>query len=317
MRAIRPPVEPCSRSSATTTSTFAQAGALDELGQHARGEDRRIDPSDGGAVGLEQLEEALVAEGGHLDRLPERGPHLALGERPQDLDIDDHGRRLMERTQEVLALREVDAGLATDRRVDLGDERRRDLDDPDAAQVDRGKEAGRIAERPAADRDQRLGAFDPERGELPRGDLDHVEPFGPFALGKEDLDDLAAALTQVVRQSLPDGVPGTGFAHEDRARGADEAQRGVECLGGDAVAERDPPDRGLGPQEGGAGRRVAAGQRLLDRVDHAADLPDPELMDACGGVEPLALRGEIADGPDRIPAGDERPDVRGAAEALG
>ena len=54
------------------------------------------------------------------------------------------------------------AGLAADRRVDLGDERRRDVDDGHAAQVDRGEEAGRVAERAATDRDERLAPLDPE-----------------------------------------------------------------------------------------------------------------------------------------------------------
>ena len=77
-------------------------------------------------------------------------------------------RRLVERPDEVLALGQVDAGLAADRRVDLGDERRRDLDERDAAQVRRGEEPGRVAERAAADRDERLAALDPERGQLAR-----------------------------------------------------------------------------------------------------------------------------------------------------
>ena len=70
------------------------------------------------------------------------------------MSIDDRGG-LMERPDEVLALGQVHPGLAADRRIDLGDERRRDLDEPDAAQVDRGQEPGRVAERAAADRDQR------------------------------------------------------------------------------------------------------------------------------------------------------------------
>ena len=60
------------------------ARPLDELGDDARCEDRRIAPRDRRAVGLEQLEQPLVAEGRHLDRLAEGGPQLALGERPQE-----------------------------------------------------------------------------------------------------------------------------------------------------------------------------------------------------------------------------------------
>ena len=80
---IRPPAAPRSRSSATTTSTFAHAGSLDDLGDGARLERRRVAAGDRLAVGLEQREQPLVAERGHLDGLAERGPPLALGERPQ------------------------------------------------------------------------------------------------------------------------------------------------------------------------------------------------------------------------------------------
>ena len=53
---------------------------------------------------------------------------------------------------EVLALGQVDRGLAADRRIDLGDERRRHVDERDAAQVRRRQEAGGVAERTATDR---------------------------------------------------------------------------------------------------------------------------------------------------------------------
>jgi hypothetical protein len=79
--------------------------------------------------GLEQFEESFVAERRHLDRLAERGPHLALGERPQHLDVDDDRGGLVERPDEVLALGQVDPCLAADRRVDLGDQSGRDVDD--------------------------------------------------------------------------------------------------------------------------------------------------------------------------------------------
>ena len=199
---IRPPVASRSRSSATTTSTFAQRRPLDDLGDDARCEDRRIDPRDRRAVGLEQLEQPLVAEGRHLDRLAEGGPQLALGERPQDVDVDDDRGRLVERPDEVLALGQVDPGLAADRRIDLGDERRRDLDERDAAQVDRGQEPGRVAERAAADRDERLAALDPQSRQLAGRRLDDGEPLGGLALGQQDVRDVAAAIAQAGRQPL-------------------------------------------------------------------------------------------------------------------
>ena len=78
------------------------------------------------------------------------------------------------------------AGLAPDRRVDLRDERRRHLDEPDAAEVDRGEEPGRIAERTTTDGDERLGALDAERRKLPCRRLDDIETLRRLALRQQD-----------------------------------------------------------------------------------------------------------------------------------
>ena len=86
-----------------------------------------------------------------------------------DGDVDDDRRGLVECADEVLALRQVHAGLAADRRVDLGDEGRRDVDERDAAQVRGGDEPGGIAERAATDGDDRLATLHPQPGEVAGG----------------------------------------------------------------------------------------------------------------------------------------------------
>src|SRR4029079_9620580 len=78
------------------------AGALDELGDDARGQGGRLRPRQRRSVLLEKLEQTLVAEGRHLDRLAKGGPHVALGERPEERDVDDDRGRLVERPDEVL-----------------------------------------------------------------------------------------------------------------------------------------------------------------------------------------------------------------------
>jgi len=75
-----------------------------DLGNGPAGEDPVIALSDRRPVALEQPEQTLVAERRHLDRLAQRGPHLALGERPQGVDVDHDRGRLMEGADEVLAL---------------------------------------------------------------------------------------------------------------------------------------------------------------------------------------------------------------------
>ena len=68
----------------------------------------------------------------------------------------------------VLGRRQVDSGLAADRGVDLGDERRRHLDDGNASLVDGGAEAGEVADDAAAERDQGVVAADARERRAPR-----------------------------------------------------------------------------------------------------------------------------------------------------
>ena len=159
---------------------------FDQLRDGTRVEAGRVASRDRGAVRLEQLEQPLVAEGRHLDRLAQRGPKLSLGERPERVDVDDDRARLVEGPHQVLALGEVDAGLATDGRVDLGDEGGRDLDEPDAAEVDGSEEARRIAECASAEATSTSSPLDSQGGELPGGRLDHRQALRRLAFREHD-----------------------------------------------------------------------------------------------------------------------------------
>jgi hypothetical protein len=99
---IRPPAL-CVASSARTTSTLAQAARSTSS---ATAPDRRRvgRPGRCRAVRLEQLEQPLVAERGHLDGLAERGPDLALGSVRSSAMSMMIGDGLVERPDEVLAL---------------------------------------------------------------------------------------------------------------------------------------------------------------------------------------------------------------------
>ena len=66
----------------------------------------------------------------------------------------------------VLALGQVDAGLAAVGGVDLGDQRGRHLDDRHAALVEVGAEAGEVADDAAAERDDVVLAGHPGAGQL-------------------------------------------------------------------------------------------------------------------------------------------------------
>ena len=182
-------------------------------------------------------------------------------------DVDDDRGRRMERADEVLALGQVDPGLAADRRVDLGDERRRHLDERDAAQPARGEEAGGVAERAAPDRHERLAALGAQPGQLARGVLDDRHPLGALALRQEDRLDRPAVVGERRRDRLAGRRPRAGLRDEDRAAGAEAAERVRDDRRRDALADHEIAAERVG--RGGApsarGVRDPADQ-LVDRA---------------------------------------------------
>ena len=101
----------------------------------------------------------------------------------------------MEGPDEVLSLREVDGGLAADRRVDLRDERGRHRHPGHTAEVRRRREAGEVERGAAADGDDRPAPVEPQGGPEPcrvrdrlgrlaRGNL--VRAREPVAQGRPD-----------------------------------------------------------------------------------------------------------------------------------
>ena len=89
----------------------------------------------------------------YLIDLVEPGAELAARQRAEHRRIDDDGVRLVERADQVLAERVVDADLAADRAVHLRQQRRRHVHERDAAQVGRRGEAGHVADDAAAEGD--------------------------------------------------------------------------------------------------------------------------------------------------------------------
>jgi hypothetical protein len=138
------------------TSLFALVLG-DDLGLHLHG------PGDGPgerggfagqhilALGLQPLEEGAVAQQTVLDHLGIAGPHLARVERRQHVEVGQHQARLMECAHQILATGCVDGGFAADRRVHLSQQGGRDLNEVDAALVDRRREAREVADHAAAE----------------------------------------------------------------------------------------------------------------------------------------------------------------------
>ena len=151
--------------------------------------------------------------------------------------------RLVERAEQVLALGEIDAGLAADRGIDLGHEGRRDVDDRDAAQVGRGEEAGRVAERTAADRDERLAALDAEPGQVAGGRLDDRQALGVLALREHDASRPASRRRKAGRERLAGRRPGAGLGDQDGPRRPGASSFVADGGPGDPIAEDEPADR--------------------------------------------------------------------------
>src|SRR3546814_17580531 len=80
-----------------------------------------------GAVLFQPGEEGGVLDQRIFDDLGIAGAELARVERAEHERVDQHPRGMVERTDEVLASRPVDCGLANHRAVDLGGEAGRSL----------------------------------------------------------------------------------------------------------------------------------------------------------------------------------------------
>ena len=80
-----------------------------------------------------------------LDHLGKAGTQFPVGQRGQGVGVRDDGERLIEGADQVLAARMIDPGLAADRGIDLGEQRRRHLHIADAALIAGRGEARDVA----------------------------------------------------------------------------------------------------------------------------------------------------------------------------
>ena len=80
----------------------------------------------------------------------------AVRQGSEHVRVDEHEPRLIERADEVFALRQINAGLAADRGIHLREQRGRDLAQRHATQEGRRGKAGDIADNTAAERDDQI-----------------------------------------------------------------------------------------------------------------------------------------------------------------
>ena len=104
------------------------------------------------AMCLQPVEEGRIANRTVLDDFGQTSAQFAIWQGGQRVGVGDHGQRLVEGADQVLALRQVDRGLAADGGVDHGQQRGWQLQERYAAHPAGGGEAGEVADHAAAQR---------------------------------------------------------------------------------------------------------------------------------------------------------------------
>ena len=112
---------------------------------------------------FEPREEFRIANDAVLDDFGEAGEVFARRKRAQRIHVGEHQPRLVKRADHVFPLWMVDRGLAAHRRVDLREQRRRHLNQRDAALISRRDEARDVADHAAPERDERRRSIVPMR----------------------------------------------------------------------------------------------------------------------------------------------------------
>jgi len=109
---------------------------------------------------LESSELCLIPEGGSLDDFSHTVDNLSLGQSLEELEVNVDALGLPESTDQVLAQRSIDGSLATNGRVNHGQEGGRDLNEADTAHVCSSNEANHVANNTAAQGDNNAVSSD-------------------------------------------------------------------------------------------------------------------------------------------------------------
>ena len=157
----------------------------DRGGDYA-GECGGISGEDCVGVLLHVAEELCVVDDSGLDGLLKSGAKLCWGEGAEDVGVGEDGLRMVEASDEIFPCEEVDAGLAADGGVDLGEEGGGELDVGDAAHVDGGEEAGDVADDSATEGEQEAVAVCSGEGELLGERFDAGHALVGLAGGEEE-----------------------------------------------------------------------------------------------------------------------------------
>jgi hypothetical protein len=205
----------------------------------AVGDERR---DDGGcrigqarSLAIEPHEQVGAAGDAVFDHLVQAGAVLAARQRSQEQGIGDDEARRVEGADEILAGREIHADFASDGRVDLGQQRRRHLDQADAAQEGRGREARHVADDAAPDGHDHRPAIRPRADERVVDPSDRGDMLVPLAV--RDQDEVGAR--QRRRHPLTVEAPHHRVRHDEAPRPDAPLVELLRRPVGEAVADQD------------------------------------------------------------------------------
>ena len=178
-------------------------------------------------IRFEPGEERRIAEQPVFHHLGIARAELARAQGREHGDVGEHQARLVEGADQVLALPGVDAGLAADRGIDLGQQRGRHLHDADAAPQDAGGEAGQVADHAAAKGDDAVAALDAELEQALAERRQHGEALARLARAHHHLAEQKALLVEArfERGKIQRRHVGVGHDRAARAPGSAAAMR--------------------------------------------------------------------------------------------
>src|SRR5438045_7409198 len=107
------------------------------------------------------IKQLSIADGTLLDRFTPPSSQFAWWQGSKRVGVDQHEPRLMKCAYQILSGGKIHTGLATNRRIDLRKQRRRYLNECDAAQIACCCEPREIADHAAAQSDNCIVSFDP------------------------------------------------------------------------------------------------------------------------------------------------------------
>ena len=174
--------------------------ALNELGNHVferRAEEcRAVESAQFSCVVFEDMQDFGVADETGFGDFAETLDEDVIGQRSQRLGVGQHTGRRVERADEVLALRGVDAGFATGGGIDHGQQRGRAVYIAHAAHPRGSHETGQIGCGTAAKPHHGIGSGETFVAKAFPNAVGHGNGLAGFGIRNHDVGNLIAALTQ-------------------------------------------------------------------------------------------------------------------------